>query len=547
MRFRTRAFLLYFVPFALLLTGSFWAMQMMVRKTVRDGLRASLRENHRSAASLRSRSDLQNNRFLKVAGENASLKAGMQLLAAYPADASARHTVEDQLSELCQRMGFDFLRVSDPRGKPLAGVIRSGEQLIPFEPPSVAFPKKGLLTVMDTVYRAASVPVDQGEENLGLLSVGEHFDFSGFDTPAVLIRNGQVLQSSIPGITNQEIAAALGGCHQQNECDIRLGAANYISLTYETSASEQGGDKYVLRTLQNVDAASGPVQAVLTRVFLIAAFGMVFASFVCSFASSQSIVEPVAAIISHLQASERTGLLPEFEVNLSSIREIRDLALSFNKAASAVHEARENLQRAYVEFVGSLASALDARDPYTAGHSNRVSALSCATAREMGLTPRELDEIRISSLLHDIGKIGISDTVLQKTGRLTPEEFALIQEHPVIGRRILEGVQGFAPYLAAVELHHENWDGTGYPKGQSGEATPVAARIVHVSDAYDAMTTDRPYRRGMSHEMALSILREFAGKHFDPRIVEAFANVAVRKQADTAEGRSQELAVSTPL
>ena len=296
-----------------------------------------------------------------------------------------------------------------------------------------------------------------------------------------------------------------------------------------------------------MDAASGPVQAVLTRVFLIAAFVMVFASLVCSFASSQSIVEPVVKMISHLREGERTGVLPEFEINLSSISEIRDLALSFNKAASAVHDARESLERAYVEFVGSLANALDARDPYTAGHSSRVSNLSCATAREMGLTPVELEEIRIGALLHDIGKIGIADAVLQKTGRLTPEEFAIIQEHPEIGRRILEGVQGFAPYLATVELHHENWDGSGYPRGQAGEATPLAARIVHVSDAYDAMTTDRPYRRGMSHETALSILREFAGKHFDPEIVDAFVKLAVREQADTVERRSSALAETISL
>jgi HD-GYP domain-containing protein (c-di-GMP phosphodiesterase class II) len=101
----------------------------------------------------------------------------------------------------------------------------------------------------------------------------------------------------------------------------------------------------------------------------------------------------------------------------------------------------------------------------------------------------------------------------------------------VIGRRILEGVQGFATYLEAVELPHENWDGTGYPRGQSGEITPLAARITHVSDAYDAMTTDRPYRRGMSHAQAISILCEFAGRQFDPRVVEVFTNLIFNRQS----------------
>jgi len=132
---------------------------------------------------------------------------------------------------------------------------------------------------------------------------------------------------------------------------------------------------------------------------------------------------------------------------------------------------------------GSLANALDARDRYTAGHSSRVSQLSCATASALYLGADEVERIRIGALLHDVGKIGIADNVLQKTGRLTEEEFAIVKQHPVIGRRILEGVQGFAPFLAAVELHHENWDGSGYPKGQAGLETPIDARIIHVSDA----------------------------------------------------------------
>ena len=274
----------------------------------------------------------------------------------------------------------------------------------------------------------------------------------------------------------------------------------------------------------------------LSRVFLTAAVSLVVITFLCSVFSSRSIVRPITAMISHLRNSDRSGLLPEFRGAASSIREIRDLTSSFNHAAGAVREGRRRLQDAYVEFVGSLASALDARDRYTAGHSRRVSELACATAKAMGVTEEELEDIRIGALLHDIGKIGISDTVLQKAGRLTDEEFALIKQHPEIGRRILEGVQGFAPYLGAVELHHENWDGTGYPRGQAGEATPLAARIIHVSDAYDAMTTHRPYRRGMSHTEAIAILREYAGRHFDPRIVDVFTGVC-------AEAGEQELAV----
>ena len=143
----------------------------------------------------------------------------------------------------------------------------------------------------------------------------------------------------------------------------------------------------------------------------------------------------------------------------------------------------------------------------------------------MGLGIDRVTQIRIGALLHDIGKIGIPDSVLQKPDRLTADELALLREHPVIGRRILEGVEGLAPYIDAVELHHENWDGTGYPHRQSGEQTPSDARIIHVSDAYDAMTSYRPYRPSMTHEQAIHELIRFAGTQFDPRIVAVFANL----------------------
>ena len=151
MRFRTRAFLLCFVPFALLLTGSFWTIQKLVKSTVRDGLRTSLRENHLSIARVRARSELQNSRFLSVVGENAALKAGLQLLVSYannpssPNGSAARRTVEDQLQELCQQMGFDFLMVSDSQGTPLAGVIRAGKGLVPLGSPLTRPVRQGLM------------------------------------------------------------------------------------------------------------------------------------------------------------------------------------------------------------------------------------------------------------------------------------------------------------------------------------------------------------------------------------------------------------------
>jgi HD-GYP domain-containing protein (c-di-GMP phosphodiesterase class II) len=527
MKFRNRAFLMCYVPFAILLGGSFWIAQELVQSTVRDDLRGSLREDQLAMARAQSKADFQNSRFLKIAGESAALKAGMQLFRSEPGSEDARRTVEDQLRELGEHMGFDFLFVSAPSGAPLAGVVRQGGetpggkgQLVPLHEALIEHSEKGLLVIGGRIIRFASVPIDEDEENIGSLSVGEYFDFPGAATPAVLIHNRKVIDVNIPNVSQREAEAAFLGCAGRSECDLRLGGANWITVPMQ----DLGGG-YTLWSLENMDEATGPLRSRLRSLFVAMTFGSVLVALLCSIAASSSIVEPIAAIVSHLRNAERTGVLPEFKINHSSTKEIRELAVSYNRAAVAVRNSQENLQAAYVEFVGSLANALDARDRYTAGHSLRVSELSCATAAAMGLGVDDVERIRIGALLHDIGKIGIADSVLQKPGRLTDEEFAIVKEHPAIGRRILEGVHGFSPYLEAVELHHENWDGSGYPKGQSREETPVDARIIHVSDAYDAMTTKRSYRRGMTHDRAIRELIGNAGSQFDPQIVEVFVQL----------------------
>lgn len=545
-RFRTRAFVLCFVPFAVLLAGSFLVIQRFVQSTVRDGLRTSLRENQLAIADIHAKVDLQNSRFLKVVGENAALKAGMKLFRSNTDASAARRTVEDQLRELGQHMGFDFLLVSAPNGAPIAGVLRQAgtgpgapTELVPLGVARLGPVEGGLMMVNGHAFQVASVPIDLDDENLGALSVGQLFDFSEFTTPAVLVHHGRVIESNIPGVPFDRLDAALAGCRNQSECDLRLDGGNWISLPFESYRGD-----YLLRSLQNVDQATLPIQSRLNNLFLSLSAISVLLAFLCSLGASRTIVKPLGAVVSHLRGAVDTGVLPELEGHLSSIREVKDLVEIYNRAAVSVRAAGEDLQAAYLEFVGSLANALDARDRYTSGHSRRVSGLACAIATAMQLRPGDVERIRIGALLHDMGKIGIADSVLQKPGKLTDEEFALVKEHPVIGRRILEGVQGLAPFLPAVELHHENWNGTGYPRRQSGEETPIDARIIHVSDAYDAMTTDRSYRSGMSHEKALSILREEAGRQFDPRIVEVFLGlpreILTRHSAAPAASREAE-------
>jgi putative nucleotidyltransferase with HDIG domain len=460
MRFATRAFLWSFIPFAVLLAGSFWFIQQRVQHTVRGGLRSSLREAHMSMARLRRESELQNSRFLRIVAENPPLKAGLQLLLVHPQSVPARLTLEDQLREIAETLSFDFLVVSNSEGVPLAGIIRIDDQLVGMDISRVKPPQQGFFALGTNTYQLNSFPIDSNEENLGILSIGERFDLSEFSTPTVLAQNGKVLRASVPNASLAEVESAVAKCEAQAECETQIAGETYMTLASDTV---NFGDGYTLSSLQSVDSISRPVQGVVREVFLIATLGALAAAAALSVFSSRSIVRPIATVVSSLRQSEATGTLPSFQSTPATIHEIRELIESFSRAALAVKESRENLQQAYIEFIGSLAGALDARDDYTAGHSRRVSEYSCAIAEAMNITGSELEVIRVGALLHDIGKIGVTDSVLRKPSKLTSEEMAQVQQHPTIGRRILEGVRGFQQYLPIVELHHENWDGTGYP------------------------------------------------------------------------------------
>ena len=419
-------------------------------------------------------------------------------------------------------MGFDFLAVSGSSGEPLAGVIRRKEGFAPLDTESLRLPAKGFFSTQGGIFRVTSVAIVQGQERVGALAVGERFDLAGVAMPAVLLHGGTVVAITTPGANKADAEAALRKCAPGAECELRIGGETYMSVPLDNAPAQGADDEFTLRSLRSLDAAAAPVQVVLRRVFLSAGLTALAVAIALGAFSSRSIVQPLAAVVSRLRQGEKTGVLPEFPAGEGGVREILELTDSFNHAAASIREGQDHLVRAYVEFVSSLASALDARDPYTAGHSLRVSEYSCAIARAMKVEQQEHELIRVGALLHDIGKIGISDAVLQKQERLTPDEEALIRQHPVIGRKILECVHGFEAYLPVVELHHENWDGSGYPRGLKGEETPRIARIVKVADAYDAMTSDRPYRRGMRHEDAIRILEKHAGTQFDILLVQAF-------------------------
>jgi diguanylate cyclase (GGDEF)-like protein/putative nucleotidyltransferase with HDIG domain len=172
------------------------------------------------------------------------------------------------------------------------------------------------------------------------------------------------------------------------------------------------------------------------------------------------------------------------------------------------------------ETIAGLAEALLERDRYTGEHSERVAELSMQVARSLGLDAREAERVRAAALLHDIGKVGIPDDILRKGGELSEQEWQTMRGHPLIGERIVRSMPGLGPVARIIRHEHERWDGSGYPDGLSGEEIPIGARIVLACDAYNAMTSDRPYRQALEHGQAIRELAEGAGSQFDPQVTE---------------------------
>jgi putative nucleotidyltransferase with HDIG domain len=197
-----------------------------------------------------------------------------------------------------------------------------------------------------------------------------------------------------------------------------------------------------------------------------------------------------------------------------------DAALTLERNPEAL---TRQLKYANVATVQALAAAVDAKDPYTRGHSQRVSAYAVDLARALGLAPADVARVRLAGLLHDVGKIGVPDAILTKTGTLSTEEFAVLRQHPVIGERLLAAVPFLREILPAVRHHHERWDGQGYPDGLAGAAIPRDAAIIMLADALDAMTSSRTYRPALSWQEACKRVHDGSGVQFDPQIVAAFA------------------------
>ena len=211
--------------------------------------------------------------------------------------------------------------------------------------------------------------------------------------------------------------------------------------------------------------------------------------------------------------------------------EVGELAETFNLMAETLEKYIARIRRAALEnselFLGSiqaLAAAIDEKDAYTRGHSERVRRYAVVIARRLGLSPAEVRNVEIGALLHDVGKIGIEDRILNKPGPLTPEEYEIMKTHPERGANIMAPIRPMRDILPSLKHHHERWDGTGYPAGLNADGIPLSARIVTVADVWDAMTTNRPYQRAMALEEGLERMEFLAGRMFDPAVARAFVD-----------------------
>ncbi len=256
---------------------------------------------------------------------------------------------------------------------------------------------------------------------------------------------------------------------------------------------------------------------------------------------ARQLTFPVSSLV---QAAEKIGLGDlKSRVKPSHIKELNTLGTTFNGMSESLEENIAKLAKAAQEnrelFVGTvkaLAAAIDGKDKYTRGHSERVARFSVAIGTRMGLDEKELETLRISALLHDVGKIAIDDNILKKPAALTDDEFEIMKTHPQRGYKIMSQIPAMEEFLPGMYMHHEMINGMGYPQGLKGDQIPMQGRIVSVADTFDAMTTDRPYQKGMALDVALDRIRSFVGTRYDGKVVEALVQAC-------AEGKIRPVSV----
>jgi putative nucleotidyltransferase with HDIG domain len=560
-RFVARTLVATFATVGFILLAVFIVVIMAVRVTVRSTVAKRLDTGQRILSALEQRRGRELQARVETLAENPTLKAAMDT---YHQELRLEHgvqsrelldTIEQQVDNLVTRIHPDIVVVTNPAG---AVVTVQGRKRTEWPTEGVRqwLSRDGsgaFVALPGSVFRFAAAPlVLQDGQNtvLGELQLATALDADYAaelsdlsETGTVIVSQGAIVASTLPRGTTQALsAAALSNLGSGDDSLILEGQHYAVKLLFRHGSA-------AVYALDSIDASAAPLLAAALRAMMFIALGALALAALASLWLARTVARPIDKLSRSLSAMTQSRDFDTPIAPTGSSLEVDALTDTFNKMMASVTSAEAETRSAYVGAIRALALALDARDPYTAGHSERVSAISVAIGHRMELPEAELDILRLGALLHDIGKIGISDDVLRKPGALTAAEFESIKEHPVTGARILRTVPFLAQHLPIVELHHERPDGKGYPHGLHGTEIPLLARIVHVADAFDAITSARAYRPARSAADALQELWRHAGSQFDAEAVQALAGSipTLRLQDSQIDSTATRAARRTPL
>jgi putative nucleotidyltransferase with HDIG domain len=510
-------------PVGIVFLSCFSLLDQLVQKQLRNHIKQELiaRDVQNHQVHLAGESRLQ--RSLGALAEGAGISAAL-----LRGDRNLPAQLTQQMRDLGPLIDEDVYAFAGLDRKLVLTLRRNGSDLSPTNEPALVPTERTLAELDGDYYFLTSYPLERDGKPAGWMVAGRQWlrDMPIGENWYVLAQDGKVLQTA--GLQQSGVVPAgfqLPGCEAgKSDCEVEISGHRELLLRSAASGSRSGIDVYLV---QSFDTWASPILGIMRNLMFTGALLSILGAFGMTLLTGRAIASPLRDITLSCARAEESGQLSDIELPQSRIAEVTALAQTLQGAVRSIEDGQNKLNQAYFQFMGAIVAMLDARDTYTAGHSHRVSAYSEALARDFGLPQEQIDDIRIGALLHDIGKIGVPDEILGKHERLTNEEFDLMKQHPTIGRKVLEQVVQFEKYLDAVELHHENLDGTGYPRGLKGEQIPLSARIVKVADVYDALSTDRPYRKRMAPDKVHEVLLKGSGTHFDRLLVQIFLTRSV--------------------
>ena len=448
---------------------------------------------------------------------------------------NAGYTLDDQAIERSQRQSLvEALQgnswVSDPHiSEPLLDTV-----VIMSAPVRASYGGEGEPIVAGVVSAMVSLkPIEdivrqKGNDRRSVYVIDASGQLVTHSDPAVLYRGVDVSNTAIVKAFQESRGQASGSVNFELTED---GRVQRLLGTY-TPIGDRNSSVSFLTTLgwgaivqAEEEAVFFSVREIMTDSIVIAVIAAALAVFLAVLSAGR-LSQPVAELAEGARRIASGDFTQNIEV--TSGNEIGEFAETFNfmmleirRFIERLRTAAEENKQMFLGAVSSLAAAIDAKDPYTAGHSERVAHYSATIATILDLPEEDVENVRVSALMHDVGKIGIEDSILRKAGPLTDEEFEIMKTHPTVGAAIMDHVPQLEAMMAGIKCHHENVNGTGYPDGLTGDEIPLQAKIVSVADTFDAMTTNRPYQKAMEITYVFARMRSFIGKKFDKRIVEA--------------------------